>query len=152
MSDRWGSKSPFYQALDKMQSDAAHDRLIKHFENHPREYMRPKGAKEMKEIPKIVCLTGSTRFKKEYDDMNKLFTMKGEIVLTVGWLTHRGTNEVTAKEKMMLDELHLRKIDLADYVFVIDKDDYIGDSTRNEINYAKAMLKPIRYFSTMGGF
>lgn len=108
----------------------------------------------MTDRPRIVCLTGSTRFKKEYDQANKHFTMKGEIVLTVGWLTHRGTHLVTAAQKVLLDELHLRKIDLADYIFVIDKEGYIGESTRNEITYAETEGKRIAYYSDLadGGF
>ena len=45
----------------------------------------------------------------------------------------------------MLDDMHKRKIDMADEIFVIDVDGYIGDSTRSEIEYAKATGKPVRY-------
>ena len=47
--------------------------------------------------------------------------------------------------KKIVDEVHLRKIDLADEVFVINKDQYIGESTRREIEYAKSIGKPIKY-------
>ena len=79
------------------------------------------------------------------------FTLEGKIVLTIG--THRNSDENLARkyaddfegEKAMLDELHKRKIDLADRVFVINVDGYIGDSTRSEIEYTKRLGKPIHY-------
>jgi len=101
------------------------------------------------QAPIIVCLTGSTKFKREYDQANKDFTMQGIIILTVGWLTHSGGSEVTEEEKARLDELHLRKIDIANYIFVINKDGYIGSSTRSEIEYAKSISKPIMYLENI---
>lgn len=50
-----------------------------------------------------------------------------------------------SQQKIMLDELHKRKIDLADEVFVINVGGYIGESTASEIKYAKQLGKPIRY-------
>lgn len=47
--------------------------------------------------------------------------------------------------KDLLDELHFRKIDICDEVFIINKDGYIGESTRNEIEYAEKLGKPINY-------
>jgi len=44
-----------------------------------------------------------------------------------------------------MDELHLRKIDISDEVFIFNKGGYIGDSTRNEIKYSESIGKPIRY-------
>ena len=95
--------------------------------------------------PEIVCLTGSTRFRTMYAQCNQEFTLDGKIVLTVGWLTHKGGSEVSEEEKIKLDELHLRKIDLADFIFVINVGRYIGESTANEITYAKSIGKRIEY-------
>lgn len=47
--------------------------------------------------------------------------------------------------KEMLDDMHKRKIDMADEIFVINVGEYIGSSTRSEIEYAKATGKEIRY-------
>lgn len=76
----------------------------------------------MKERPKVICLCGSTRFKKEFIEANYRETMAGRIVLSVGWFSHSDGHIYTpsAEEKAALDELHLRKIDLADEVLVID--------------------------------
>lgn len=92
----------------------------------------------MQETPKIVCLCGSTKFKDEFIKANFDFTMKGYIVLSVGWFGHADGDiyTPTEDEKEMLDELHKRKIDLADEVFIINVDGYIGNSTRSEIQYA----------------
>jgi len=98
-------------------------------------------------IPEIIVLCGSTRFHKIFDQMNYQFTMQGKIVLTIGTVTSSDSDlDVSAAEKEMLDELHMRKIDLADTVYVINHNEYIGDSTRSEIEYAKKLNKQIRYF------
>ena len=97
--------------------------------------------------PKIVCLCGSTRFKQAFIDANFQETKKGNIVLTVGWFSHSDAEIYypTPAEKLAFDELHKRKIDLADEVFIINVDGYIGESTKSEIEYAKKHGKPIRF-------
>lgn len=100
--------------------------------------------------PIIVCLCGSTRFKEAFEDANYSETMKGNIVLSVGFFGHSdGTHGeligCTAEEKVDLDYLHKRKIDLADEVLVLNVGGYIGESTRSEIIYAMETLKPVRY-------
>jgi len=95
--------------------------------------------------PKVVCICGSTRFYQEYQDANKLFTLEGVIVLTVGFYPHQVAEGITDEVKDKLDELHLRKIDLADFIFVLNRDGYIGPSTQREIEYAKKFHKPVMY-------
>lgn len=50
-----------------------------------------------------------------------------------------------ADQKTALDEWHKRKIDLADEVFVLNVSEYIGSSTRLEIDYALTNEKPVHY-------
>lgn len=101
--------------------------------------------------PKIVCLCGSTRFYKEFQQQNYLQTIAGNIVLSVGFYPHsqeqaHGQNiGITPEQKEALDELHKRKIDLADEIFVINVGGYIGYSTSSEIEYAKVTGKFIRF-------
>lgn len=102
--------------------------------------------------PTIVCLCGSTRFYQQFQRANFEETLAGRIVLSVGFYPHGedpslhgGEVNVTAEQKIELDELHKRKIDLADEILVINVDGYIGDSTRSEIAYARANNKPIRW-------
>lgn len=100
--------------------------------------------------PEIVCLCGSTRFHKLFDDVNKEFTLAGKIVLSIGCVISSDSELViTEEQKKMLDELHKRKIDLADSVFVINKNGYIGESTRSEIEYAKQLNKPVIYLEKL---
>lgn len=102
-------------------------------------------------MPRIVCLCGSTRFYQKFMEANYEETMRGRIVLSVGFYPH-AVNEVhgegvgiTPDQKETLDELHKRKIDLADEVYVLNVGGYIGASTRGEIEYAKKLGKPLRW-------
>ena len=95
---------------------------------------------------KVITLCGSTRFKEQFIEMQKKLTLEGNIVISVGAFGHCGDNEVwTDGKKAMLDRMHLAKIDLADEIFVINVGNYIGDSTRNEIEFAKSKGKRVRF-------
>lgn len=108
--------------------------------------------------PKIVVLSGSSRYC--------------DVMAVCAWLIERDEGAITMGLHLLpewypfsqpegieghlaeaegvansMDELHLRKIDLADEVFVVNVRDYIGDSTRREIEYAKATGKPIRWYT-----
>jgi len=95
---------------------------------------------------KIITLCGSTKFKDDFISAQKRLTLEGNIVISVGLFGHSGDKEVwTDKTKEMLDDMHLRKIDLADEIFVVNAGGYIGESTRREIEYARSTKKPIKY-------
>lgn len=102
---------------------------------------------------KVVTLCGSTRFKEQFMDAQKRLTLAGYIVISVGLFSHAGDQEVwdgmdegtLSKTKEMLDDMHKRKIDMADEIYVINVGGYIGDSTRSEIQYAEEHGKPVRY-------
>lgn len=106
----------------------------------------------MREYP-VITLCGSTRFKNEFMEVQKRLTLDGNIVISVGLFGHSGDSEVwenmdegtLTKSKEMLDDMHKRKIDMADEIFVINVGGYIGDSTRSEINYAIERGKKVRY-------
>ncbi len=103
---------------------------------------------EKKGKTKIVCLCGSTRFMQAFFDAGWDFTLKGYIVLSVGvckHAEHHGAEALGGNVAEKLDELHLRKIDLADEVFVLNVDGYLGKSTIKEIEYAIDKNKPISY-------
>lgn len=91
--------------------------------------------------PAIVCLCGSTRFMDAYVEATKMETLAGKIVVSVGLNLRTDTLPDGADEdttKAMLDELHKRKIDLADEVLFLNVGGYIGSSTRGELEYAIA--------------
>ena len=95
---------------------------------------------------KVITLCGSTRFKEQFLEVQKKLTLEGNIVISVGLFGHSGDSEVWNEgTKDMLDRMHLAKIDLADEIFVINVGNYIGDSTRNEIAYAKSKGKSVNF-------
>lgn len=105
--------------------------------------------------PKVVCLCGSTRFWRTFQKAGLQETLAGNIVLSIGAASgtdddHFGNlpRDEYDRVKAMLDELHLRKIDMADEVLILNVDGYIGESTRRELNYAIAQNKIVRYWET----
>ena len=107
----------------------------------------------MKNKYKVITLCGSTRFKDEFMRVQKELTLKGNIVISVGLFGHSGDNEVwenmdegtLTRTKEMLDDMHKRKIDMADEIFVINVGGYIGESTKSEIEYAIKNNKKVSY-------
>jgi hypothetical protein len=100
--------------------------------------------------PDVVTLCGSTRFKEAFEAETRRLTLDGYIVIGVGLFGHiegldMGTDEEPSWTKRMLDELHLRKIDLADRVHVINVGGYVGTSTAREVAYAHANGKTVTY-------
>lgn len=101
----------------------------------------------------VITLCGSTRFKNEFYEAQKRLTLEGNIVISVGLFGHSGDSEVwdgmdegtLSKTKEMLDDMHKRKIDMADCIYVINVGGYIGNSTKSDIEYAKAHGKVVEY-------
>jgi len=93
--------------------------------------------------PEVVCLCGSTRFIDTFQEQYGRLTDEGKIVLTVGRVVPQSEQALGSQRKVALDTLHLRKIDLADRVLVLNVGGYVGPSTRREIEYARAHGKPI---------
>ena len=97
---------------------------------------------------KVITLCGSTRFKEQFLEAQKQLTLEGNIVISVGLFGHSGDDEVWADGvKSMLDDMHKRKIDMADAIYVINPGGYIGESTRNEIEYARRNGKEIMFLN-----
>lgn len=112
------------------------------------------GTRMGKFFPKVVCLCGSTRFYDAFQKANYDLTCQGHIVLSVGFYVNNtgvhgegvGCNDSL---KIKLDELHKRKIDLADEIFVLNVGGYVGESTKSEIEWAKKTRKLIRYLEPL---
>ncbi len=104
---------------------------------------------EIRSSPTIICLCGSTRFVDTFNEWQQRLTLEGKIVLSIELVLPQTEREdpqhSNFKVKRSLDELHLRKIDLADEVMILNVGGYIGESTRNELNYAMKLGKPIIY-------
>lgn len=103
----------------------------------------------MPDRPEIVCLCGSTRFAEEMLAVNRDLTFAGAIVVAPGVVTRAGgraaDEEITDEQRAALAALHLRKIDLADRVLVVNPGGYVGESTSREIAYARAAGKPVTF-------
>ena len=103
-------------------------------------------------LPTIVCLCGSTRFGEAFQRANLEETLAGKIVLSIGCnmksddeIFGHLPEEILQKIKAQLDDLHLRKIELADEVLILNVDGYIGESTRRELAHARKLGKVIRF-------
>lgn len=108
---------------------------------------------------RVITLCGSTRFKDEFMEAQKRLTLEGNIVISVGLFGHSGDNEVwenmdegtLTRTKEMLDDMHKRKIDMSDEIYVINVGGYIGTSTKSEVEYAEATGKTVRYLEETEG-
>ncbi|MDQ6660195.1 MAG: hypothetical protein M3Z24_04430 [Chloroflexota bacterium] len=109
---------------------------------------------ECRKRPVIVCLCGSTRFSEAFHEANVRETLAGKIVLSIGWNVKSDMDLLIAGElteaekerlKKRLDTLHLRKIDLADEVMILNVGGYVGESTQREIAYAQEHGKRLRW-------
>jgi len=106
---------------------------------------------------KVITLCGSTKFKDDFMREQKRLTLEGNIVISVGLFGHSGDSEVwenmdegtLTRTKEMLDDMHKRKIDMADEIFVINKNGYIGSSTRSEIEYAISTNKKVEFMEEL---
>lgn len=97
----------------------------------------------MPDRPEIVCLCGSTRFAEELLAASRDLSLAGAVVLAP--VVGASDAPLTDAQKVALGVLHLRKIDLADRVLVVDPGGYVGESTRREIAYAQALGTPVSY-------
>ena len=94
---------------------------------------------------KIITLCGSIKYKDKNKKKKKKITLDGNIVLTPNFFNNIKKEDIDEKNKKMLDEMHKQKIDMSDEIYVINVGGYIGESTKNEIEYAKTKGKKISY-------
>ena len=95
---------------------------------------------------KVITLCGSTRFKEDFMRVQKELTLAGNIVISVGVFGYSDNDQILTEEiKEMLDDMHKVKIEMADAIYVINKNGYIGNSTKSEIEFAKKLNKEIIY-------
>jgi len=95
---------------------------------------------------KVITLCGSTKFKKEYELVNKFLTFAGHTVITVSCFGHADKIELTSKDKEILDAVHKRKIGISNAIVVIDVGGYIGESTLSEIRLANSLGIDVYYY------
>lgn len=96
----------------------------------------------------IITLCGSIKFKNEFIKVQEELTLNGNIVFTPNFFNNL-KDEINIETKKMLDEIHRQKIDMSNEIYVINLGGYIGESTRSEIEYAKANGKKISYLENI---
>ena len=101
-------------------------------------------SREIKNKYKIITLCGSIKFKNEFLKVQEELTLDGNMVFTPNFFNNTKI-EINSEMKKMLDEMHRQKIDMSDEIYVINFEGYIGESTKSEIEYAKAKGKKISY-------
>lgn len=98
---------------------------------------------------RVITLCGSTKFKNEFIELQKRLTLEGNIVISVGLFGHADGDYktvLTDDVKVMLDDMHKRKIDMADEIYVVNVGGYVGTSTKSEMAYALETGKKINYY------
>ena len=93
----------------------------------------------------VITLCGSTKFKSSFEKANLDLTLLGKIILQPGCFMHHDKINITEEQKINLDLLHKKKILMSDCIYVINEDNYIGESTKSEIEYAWNNNIPIFY-------
>ena len=94
---------------------------------------------------KIVTLCGSLKYQKEMMKLAEMMTLEGYCVLTPVYPTSNNIKR-TEEEMTKLKESHFKKIELSDAILVVNINNYIGESTKLEIEYAKSLKKEIMYY------
>lgn len=98
---------------------------------------------------KVITVCGSYKFKKEISEIAEVMTLKGNCVITPNDLTRTNKNSYTENEILMIDNMHKEKIKLSDAILVVNVNNYIGNSTKSEIEYAKSLNKEILYYTDL---
>lgn len=96
----------------------------------------------------VFTLCGSLKFQETFNELQMKLERLGHVCFSVGFSEEKYTPP-TEEEKSILDKVHFKKILLSDAIIVIDNNDYIGYSTRNEIEFAKLNNKLIYFLSAL---
>ena len=93
---------------------------------------------------RVITLCGSLKYQSEMMIVAENLSLKGNCVLTPVFFAD-DANNLTKSELKNLKDAHLKRIELSDAIYVVNKDKYIGNSTKKEIDYAKSLNKEIIY-------
>lgn len=93
---------------------------------------------------KVITICGSLKYKKEQLEIAQKLVLEGNCVITPNYFEH--IDEITEEEVLKLKECHFKKIEISDEIYVVNVNNYIGESTKLEIEHAKKHNKKIRYY------
>lgn len=96
---------------------------------------------------KIITVCGSLKFKKEMIEISENLELEGNCVLSPIYPTKTDKDNYTNDELLMLAKMHKEKIKISDAILVVNVGGYIGNSTNDEIEYAKSLNKEILYYT-----
>ena len=96
---------------------------------------------------KIVTLRGSLKFQKEMMTVAEKMALEGYCILPPVYSVSE--IDITKKQLINLKEAHFKRIELSDAILVVNINNYIGDSTNLEIDYAKKLGKKIIYYTDL---
>lgn len=98
---------------------------------------------------KIITICGSLKFQNEMMKISEVLELKGNCILTPIYPTRNSKNDYTKSEILMFNKMHKEKIKISDSILVMNVDNYIGTSTKSEIEFAKALGKEILYYTDL---
>lgn len=99
---------------------------------------------------KVITVCGSLRFYKEMMEITEKVELQGYCMLVPIYNPSKPNKDsFTEEEALMLDKMHKERIKLADAILVVNVDDYIGSSTKKEIEFAKSLNKEIIYYTDL---
>lgn len=94
---------------------------------------------------KIVTLVDSTKFKNGFIKVKEQLTLQGLMVLSLGLFSHHDNIKLSKDQLNMLTDIQYKKTEMSDEIFEVNKNGYIGDGTKTEIESAKSLRKKINY-------
>lgn len=99
---------------------------------------------------KIITVCGSLKFYKEMMEITEKVELQGNCMLVPIYNPAKpNKDDFTEEEALILDKMHKERIKLADAILVVNVNDYIGNSTKNEIELAKSLNKEILYYTDL---
>ena len=128
--------------IDAYDSDRIYKKYLNIFDTDLVRFLKSKHRK-------IVTICGSSKFKDEILQANQDLTLLGYMVFIDGVFAHADNVDLYEEEKKQLDDLHKEKILISDAIYVVNKDGYIGESTKSEIEFAKEHNKEIMYLESI---
>ena len=93
----------------------------------------------------VVTLCGSTRFKEDFIRAQEALTLAGNVVLTLGFYEHAEGRTLDPDTEALLYDIHRQRMDMSDWIYVINRGGYIGPSTAGEIEYARSRGMRVEY-------
>ena len=100
---------------------------------------------------KIITLCGSMKFQEQMIEVAEKLELEEQYIV-IQCVYFDKSRVLTSQEINVLNELHYRKIDISDAIYIVNVGGYIGESTRKEIEYAHSLNKEVLFFEPIGKF